>query len=77
VRHLVIEAAILQAGGQAWRAAVQRLEQQGLRMEPAFAQLLHLPGDPYEALLTIEGKSVAELAAQLVQHHPVASEAPF
>jgi len=68
VRHLVIEAAILQVGGEAWRVAVQRLKQQGLKTEPAFAQLLHLPGDPYEALLTLEGKSPAELAAQLAQH---------
>ena len=67
VRHLVVEAAILQVGGEAWRAAVQRLKQQGLKTEPAFAQLLHLPGDPYEALLTLEGKSAAELAAQLAQ----------
>ena len=67
VRHLVVEAAILQVGGEVWRAAVQRLKQQGLKTEPAFAQLLHLPGDPYEALLTLEGKSAAELAAQLAQ----------
>jgi hypothetical protein len=67
VRHLVVEAAILQVGGEVWRAAVQRLKQQGLKTEPAFAQLLHLPGDPYEALLTLEGKSAAELTAQLAQ----------
>jgi hypothetical protein len=68
VRHLVVEAAILQVGGAAWRAAVQRLKQQGLKTEPAFAQLLHLPGDPYEALLTLECMSPVELAAQLAQH---------
>ncbi|TPG58917.1 DUF4269 domain-containing protein [Hymenobacter nivis] len=68
VRHLVVEAAVLQMGGEAWRAAVQRLKQQGVKTEPAFAQLLHLPGDPYEALLTLEGWPAAELAAQLVQH---------
>lgn len=66
-RHLVIEAAILQLGGKAWCTAIQRRKQQGLKTEPAFASLLHLPGDPYEALLTLEGKSSFELAAQMAQ----------
>ena len=66
-RHLVVEWAILQAGGEAWRAAVQQLKQQGLKTEPAFAALLGLPGDPYEALLALEGKSAAELILLLAQ----------
>ena len=64
-RHMIVENRILQAGGQAWRAAVRRLKEQGLKTEPAFATLLQLPGNPYEALLTLEGKSVAELQAWL------------
>jgi hypothetical protein len=66
-RHLVVEQAILQVGGEAWRQAVQRLKQQGLKTEPAFALLLGLPGDPYEALLTLKGKSTSELTLQLAQ----------
>lgn len=66
-RHLLVEAAILQVGGEAWRLAIQRLKQQGLKTEPAFAWLLHLPGDPYEALLTLEGKSPLELGVELAQ----------
>jgi len=66
-RHLVVEAAILEAGGEPWRAAVRQLKQQGLKTESAFAQLLHLPGDPYEALLTLEGWSMAELRAHLAR----------
>jgi hypothetical protein len=66
-RHLVVEQAILQVGGETWRQAVQRLKQQGLKTEPAFALLLNLPGDPYDALLALEGKSSSELALQLAQ----------
>ncbi|MVN75231.1 DUF4269 domain-containing protein [Hymenobacter sp. HMF4947] len=62
-RHLLVEHAVLQAGGEAWRAAVRRLKQQGLKTEPAFATLLQLPGDPYAALLTLENLSAAELSA--------------
>jgi len=60
-RHLLVEAAVLAAGGEAWRTAVRALKQQGLKTEPAFAQLLGLPGDPYAALLTLEGLPATEL----------------
>jgi hypothetical protein len=53
-RHLLVEHAVLAAGGEAWRTAVRTLKQQGLKTEPAFAQLLGLPGDPYAALLALE-----------------------
>ena len=66
-RHLVVEHAVLRAGGPAWRTAVRRLKEQGLKTEPAFAALLQLPGNPYEALLTLEKLSPAELAARLTQ----------
>lgn len=63
VRHLQVEYAVLAAGGAAWQRAVQQLRQQGLKTEPAFAQLLELPGDPYAALLTLESWSADELRA--------------
>jgi hypothetical protein len=53
-RHLLVEHAVLEAGGHAWRMAVRALKQQGLKTEPAFTHLLGLPGDPYATLLTLE-----------------------
>jgi hypothetical protein len=67
-RHLLIEAAVLEAGGTAWRRAVRRLKRQGLKTEPAFANLLQLSGDPYAALLELESKTVAELQAYMAQN---------
>jgi hypothetical protein len=67
-RHLLVEHALLGAGGEAWRRAVQALKHEGWKTEPAFAALLHLPGDPYEALLALEGRTPAELVALLAQH---------
>jgi hypothetical protein len=60
-RHLVVEARVLAAGGAAWQQAARRLKEQGMKTEPAFAQLLGLAGDPYAALLTLEALSDAAL----------------
>lgn len=65
-RHLVVEARLLAAGGAALKQAVVRLKAQGLKTEPAFAQLLALPGDAYQALLALEPLSDAQLCT-LVQ----------
>jgi hypothetical protein len=53
-RHLIIEEILLQQKGNDFRQQVIALKQQGLKTEPAFAQLLGLTGDPYAALLTLE-----------------------
>lgn len=50
-RHLLIEHAILEREGSGFRNAIIDLKQSGIKTEPAFAQLLNLPGDPYDALL--------------------------
>jgi hypothetical protein len=50
-RHMVIEHQILEEKGEGFRQKVIALKQQGLKTEPAFAQLLGLEGNPYEALL--------------------------
>lgn len=51
-RHLLAEAAILDREGPEFRAEIRRLKRAGWPTEPAFAHLLGLVGDPYEAILS-------------------------
>ncbi|NUO00403.1 MAG: DUF4269 domain-containing protein [Saprospiraceae bacterium] len=51
VRHLLVEFAILQEKGEAFRQAVIDLKMQGMKTEPAFWKLLGMEGDGYEGLL--------------------------
>jgi hypothetical protein len=50
-RHMVVEYLLLEHYGESFRQAVIELKKQDYKTEPAFAHLLHLPGDPYQALL--------------------------
>lgn len=50
-KHMLIEHQILQEKGDGFRQKIIELKRQGLKTEPAFAQLLALAGNPYEALL--------------------------
>ncbi|MDL2296608.1 DUF4269 domain-containing protein [Bacteroidales bacterium OttesenSCG-928-B11] len=52
-RHLLIENRILLLMGDTFKDHVIKLKQQGIKTEPAFAQLLGLEGDPYEAILKV------------------------
>lgn len=67
-RHLVIEARLLALGGVALRQQVLALKASGLKTEPAFAQVLGLPGNPYQALLALEAYDEATLAALVASH---------
>lgn len=53
-RHMVIEHWLLQTHGPAFRQRVLELKQDGMKTEPAFAAVLNLEGDPYQALLKFE-----------------------
>lgn len=53
-RHMVIEGQLLVIGGAALVARIRELKRSGVKTEPAFAQVLGLTGDPYEALLALE-----------------------
>jgi uncharacterized protein YdcH (DUF465 family) len=55
-RHMLVEHHILNSNGDEFRKEIIRLKQSGLKTEPAFAKLLGLPGDPYEALLRLENQ---------------------
>lgn len=54
VRHFAIERRLLALLGPGFTARVLALRRSGLKTEPAFARLLGLDGDPYEALLAVE-----------------------
>lgn len=50
-RHMLVEYKLLQESGESFRLQVIALKRAGVKTEPAFAKLLGLVGDPYEALL--------------------------
>ena len=64
-RHFAIERRLLALGGEPLRAAVMARRHAGAKTEPAFAQVLGLAGDPYAALLTLEGLDDATLRARI------------
>lgn len=64
-RHLTLMAGLLERFGDAFYREVLRLRlEEGLKGEAAMCRLLGLAGDPYAALLTLEGRNLAELSWQ-------------
>lgn len=53
-RHMLIEYRILLEKGETFRQEIINLKNQGIKTEPAFAALLGLNGNPYDALLKLE-----------------------
>jgi Domain of unknown function (DUF4269) len=60
-RHFEVERRLLALDGEGLRSAVMTLRAQGLKTEPAFAEVLKLPGDPYAAIGELYGSSDGEL----------------
>ncbi|MEO1588816.1 MAG: DUF4269 domain-containing protein, partial [Bacteroidota bacterium] len=52
-QHMMIEGKILAQASALFKETILKLKQEGVGTEPAFAQVLGLSGDPYEALLNI------------------------
>ncbi|HAU4899160.1 DUF4269 domain-containing protein [Aeromonas hydrophila] len=70
-RHLSLMAALLERFGAAFYHQVLRLRlDEGLKGEAAMCHLLGLAGDPYAALLTLEGGELASLVWQPVTTGP-------
>lgn len=57
-RHMLIENRILNEKGIDFKQKIKKLKSDGLKTEPAFAELLGLKGDPYTELLKLEIKTV-------------------
>jgi Domain of unknown function (DUF4269) len=55
-KHMLIEFAILNKYGENFRKDVIQKKKAGYKTEPAFAKLLALEGDPYEAILNYKIK---------------------
>lgn len=53
-RHMIIENKILNSKGLEFKSKIRKLKSEGLKTEPAFAQLLGLSGNPYKDLLKIK-----------------------
>jgi hypothetical protein len=64
-RHFLVEQKLLALGGDPFRIAVMAQRNSGMKTEPAFASVIGLDGDPYEALLRLERASNGQLAALL------------
>ncbi|MDR0907747.1 MAG: DUF4269 domain-containing protein [Rikenellaceae bacterium] len=61
-RHMIIEARLLGVLGGQFTEKVRALRREGMKTEPAFAWLLGLTGDPYEAVRSLEVYSDKQLA---------------
>lgn len=55
-KHMLIESDILSRYGENFRKEIVQLKKSGYKTEPAFAKLLALGGDPYEAILNYKTK---------------------
>lgn len=53
-RHMIAEHKLLQIHGEDFRKRIIELKKNGHKTEPAFAKLLELKGDPYDALLELD-----------------------
>ena len=64
-RHLSVMAKLLEFGGNRLRNDIKQLKSIGYKTEPAFAKILNLQGDPYQALLELEGYRESQIKTLL------------
>jgi hypothetical protein len=63
--HFDVERRLLRLGGDALKRRVRERRASGEKTEPAFAHTLHLPGDPFQALLELSRQGEDRLAEVL------------
>jgi len=73
-RHFTIERRLLALGSSRFRDALLAARKRGAKTEPAFAALLGLSGNPYQALLDLDGWPDSELMALLERSGPFKKE---
>jgi|GEM_PF-268068 len=61
--HMVVEDRLLKLFGEPLRQAVIARKLEGMKTEPAFADVLQLEGDPYTAMLELAGWTDEKLSA--------------
>lgn len=66
-RHMIIEARLLNIGGEKARQAIQQIKLSGRKTEPAFARYFHLEGNPYQQLLDLAESSDGELRVMIAR----------
>jgi hypothetical protein len=66
-RHFEVERRLLALGGAPFRHAVMQRRRRGAKTEPAFADSLHLNGDPYVAMLEIHSCDDGQLSRLLAE----------
>jgi Domain of unknown function (DUF4269) len=76
-RHFRVEQRLLSMGGTRLRTLVMDQRRAGLKTEPAFAAVLKLSGNPYQALLDLETWSddaLVRLVAQVSDEDPLSPQ---
>ena len=66
-RHFDVERRLLELGGDEFRAIVAAERAKGTKTEPAFALVLGLSGDPYEAILDLTSHSDEQLLSAITR----------
>lgn len=64
-QHFMVEQRLLDLAGFALQDQIMTLRMQGMKTEPAFASVLGLPGNPYQAMGALFERSDIELAGIL------------
>lgn len=66
-RHFEVERRLLDLGGETFRADLLARRQAGAKTEPAFAAVLGLADNPYDAMLALADQSNVALAELLTR----------